>query len=86
MPTHPSSPNPNPDPNPNPSPNPNLGYKVPTTLEVSFVNKRLVPSMASVVPSKRRLPCSLDQPNVRAPDIQLNVWPWGQGVEGVAPS
>eukprot|EP00908_Phaeocystis_cordata_P006635 Transcript_17254.p1 GENE.Transcript_17254~~Transcript_17254.p1 ORF type:complete len:374 (-),score=131.42 Transcript_17254:233-1354(-) len=54
-----------------------LGYDVPTTLEVSLVSRRLVPDLSRVVRASRRLPIDgLDHPNVRAPDVLLNVWPW----------
>ena len=54
-----------------------LRYDVPTTLEVSLVSRRLVPDLSRVVRASRRLPIDgLDHPNVRAPDVLLNVWPW----------
>ena len=53
------------------------GVDVPTTLEVSLVSRRLVPDLSRVVRASRRLPIDgLDHPNVRAPDVLLNVWPW----------
>jgi len=53
-----------------------LGTLVPRTLEVSYLSRRLVPDAASVARAAKAFPTPLDYPNVHAPDVMLNVWPW----------
>ena len=53
-----------------------LGTLVPRTLEVSYLSRRLVPDAARVARAAKAFPTPLDYPNVHAPDVMLNVWPW----------
>jgi hypothetical protein len=60
-----------------------LGYLVPCILEVSYVNRRLVPDESRIARATKRFPTLLDFPNIKAPDVRLNVWPWAEGGDSI---
>lgn len=49
---------------------------IPRTLELSFVSRRLWPNVKVQKCTKERPLPNLDWPNVKGPDVMLNVFPW----------